>query len=103
MPKTARTPAQTAISRHVGRAIRHHRTTRGWSLRALAQRTTAAGYPINPAAIQTIETGHHGPDHGLRAVTVDELLTLAAALGVHPAHLLPDLGTPPTADEEPQP
>ncbi|WP_431278255.1 helix-turn-helix domain-containing protein [Leifsonia poae] len=64
--------------------LRSIRTGQQMSLRQLAERVNALGYPLSLAMINRIELG-------LRRMDVDDLTALAAALGVAPAALLMDL------------
>ncbi|MEU2510524.1 helix-turn-helix domain-containing protein [Streptomyces syringium] len=100
MLKPTRTPAETAISRHVGQTVRHLRKSAGWTIDHLSRRTQTTARPLSKPILCTIERGYAGSNQSLRSVSVDELIALAAALGVHPAHLLPDLAAPPAPHDE---
>lgn len=63
------------------------RKARGVSTYKLSDKLKSAGRPIAPSAIAKIERGE-------RQVTVDELMAIAASLGVSPSALL----LPPTDD-----
>jgi transcriptional regulator with XRE-family HTH domain len=67
---------------HVAAAIATHRQRRGWDQRHLAEQVTAAGRTMSASVLGKIESG-------ARRVDVDDLVALAAALDVPPAHLLP--------------
>ena len=75
------------VSRIVGAHIHQLRTARGWSLRNLERLTQAAGKPIGYATIGRLER-NRDPARPAVAVIVDDLVTLAAALGVKPEQLL---------------
>jgi transcriptional regulator with XRE-family HTH domain len=64
--------------------VKEARERRGWSQGELAKRVSALGYSLARPVINRIEQG------GVRAgnVSVEDLLALAAALGVPPVHLL---------------
>lgn len=76
------------LSRQVGAAIRRVREGQDVSAVKLAARTAQLGYPIHRVAISKLESGE-------RAITVPELITLAAALNTVPLALL----LPGTVDE----
>lgn len=86
-PGPTRTRAKTQRARYVGLHARRLRRERGWSQADLAAAVTAAGYPMSQAIVGRIEFGRTASG-GRQAVTVDELVGLATALGVEPAHLL---------------
>ncbi len=70
--------------------VRQLRDERGWSARRLAEECAKVGAPeLTPSAIANIESGRRG-DEGerRRQVTAEELIALAIALDVSPAHLL---------------
>jgi len=84
---TGRTPDRTAVSSATGLNLRRLRKARGLSLIEVAAAATTAGYPMPPATVARIETGR--TSSGARqAVTVDQLVALAAAIGAQPADLL---------------
>jgi len=70
-----------------GARLREIREARGFTQVELAARLEAMGRPMNKAAILRIE-------RGVRGVSLDEALALAAVLFVAPAHLL----TPPDGE-----
>lgn len=82
----------------VGQQVKALRGTRGWSVRRLVDNCRAIGFEVTSNVIENIEgieridkrTGKPKPR---REITVDELLALSVALGVHPVDLLvpPDL------------
>ena len=73
-------------TQRIGGVVRQLRTGRGWSAKALADRTTEIGHSVGRATISELETGKR------RNVSVAELVALAAALDVPPVALLyPDL------------
>jgi transcriptional regulator with XRE-family HTH domain len=67
--------------RHVAANVRRLRDRRGLSTYQLSGALKAAGQPIAPSSITNIEAGR-------RRVDVDDLMALAAVLGVSPAALL---------------
>ena len=77
----------SGLSSRIGTAIRSAREAENTSAVKLAKRTSELGYPMHRTAIANIEAGE-------RAVTVPELVILAAALNTSPLALLLD-----TADE----
>ncbi|MFS8201060.1 helix-turn-helix domain-containing protein [Streptomyces sp. CWNU-52B] len=72
-------------------AIERLRTTRGYSQRYLAARVTALGRPLTFTQLSRVE-------RRVRRCDVDDLVAIAAALGVAPQALLGDAGTRPRAD-----
>lgn len=68
--------ASVGTSTSVGAKVRHARTARGLSLRALAQ-----SIEVSPATLSQIENGKTG-------LTVDRLNDIADALGISPAKIL---------------
>lgn len=74
-------------SRIVGAHIHTLRTARGLSLRAVARLAEQAGRPIGYATVGRIERGRD-PKEAAVAVVVDDLVTLAAVVGVKPEQLL---------------
>jgi transcriptional regulator with XRE-family HTH domain len=83
-----RTDDQLRYTRIVGRNVRWLRTEQRLSGQQLADATSATSHPLYRSAISEIETGT-----ARRAVTVDQLMALAAALGSTPALLLADFDT----------
>ncbi|MFE7837344.1 helix-turn-helix domain-containing protein [Streptomyces sp. NPDC057474] len=78
-----------SVSDVVGQRIVEVRKKRGLTAQQLAQRCEELGLPhLSAATISNIETGRRKSGQRTRNVTVDELLTLAVALGVAPVHLL---------------
>lgn len=69
------------LSKAIGAAMRDAREAQDISAVKLAARTAELGYPIHRVAISKLESGE-------RAVTVPELITLAAALNTVPLALL---------------
>lgn len=67
---------------HAARAIEHIRLARGLTQHQLAARCTALGRPITNTALSRTERAR-------RRCDVDDLVIIAAALGVSPAALLP--------------
>lgn len=67
---------------HAARAIEHMRTERGLTQHQLAARCAALGRPITNTALSRTERAH-------RRCDVDDLVAIAAALGVSPVVLLP--------------
>lgn len=76
------------LSHRIGAAIHDAREAQNVSAVRLAARTAELGYPIHRVAISKLESGE-------RAITVPELITLAAALNTVPLALL----LPGTVDE----
>jgi transcriptional regulator with XRE-family HTH domain len=71
------------LSRRIGAAIRDTRDTQDMSAVKLAAKTAELGYPVHRVAISKLESGE-------RAITLPELVILAAALNTVPlAFLLP--------------
>ncbi|MEV5600241.1 helix-turn-helix transcriptional regulator [Streptomyces sp. NPDC052299] len=62
-------------------AIEHTRTARGYSQRQLAARVTALGRPMTFTAVSRIE-------RLVRRCDIDDLVAIAAALGIPPRALL---------------
>jgi len=75
------TEGQTRPSGVFGLRLREIRRARGLTQAALADLVTAAGQPLDKAAVLRIERGGRG-------VSLDEALALAWVLGVAPLHLL---------------
>ena len=69
------------LSRRIGAAISETRETQDVSAVKLSARTAELGYPIHRVAISKLESGE-------RAITVPELVILAAALNTVPLALL---------------
>ncbi|MFF0598069.1 helix-turn-helix domain-containing protein [Streptomyces antibioticus] len=67
---------------HVAAAVAEHRQSRRWDQAHLAARVTEAGRPMSTSVLGKIEAGG-------RRVDVDDLVAIAAALGIPPARLLP--------------
>ncbi|MBN7388523.1 putative DNA binding protein [Mycobacteroides abscessus subsp. abscessus] len=65
------------------------RSKRGWKLAQLSERMTAVGRPMTGNTLSAIENLDRRTD-------VDDLVAIAAALGISPASLL----MPPTEDDE---
>jgi hypothetical protein len=82
----ARTEHETRHSRQVGRNIQTRRTALGLTQRQLAERVQALGLRMVATNITKIETGRTGSSHA--AVTVDQLMAFAQALGCEPMALL---------------
>lgn len=85
--RTARTAEDTAISRRVGQNIKRLRAARQISGRRLATLVQERGHRINHSSLSRMELGTNAKG-GLRAVTVDDLVAIAAALDVRPEQLL---------------
>lgn len=86
----------TEISETVGAAVRKYRESRGLSIEQVSHHCAAVGaMTLTVNALYVIENGRRESETGRRRrlITVDELLALAVALGVHPVDLLvpPDL------------
>ncbi len=91
----------TEISETVGAAVHKHRKSRGLSIEQVSDNCVAVGaMTLTVNALYVIENGRRESETGRRRrlISVDELLALAVALGVHPVDLLipADL-----ADDEP--
>ncbi|MER7966853.1 helix-turn-helix domain-containing protein [Streptomyces ardesiacus] len=67
---------------HTARAIEHMRLALGLTQHQLAARCTAMGRPMTNIALSRTERAH-------RRCDIDDLVLIAAALGVPPADLLP--------------
>ncbi|MFD3849218.1 helix-turn-helix domain-containing protein [Streptomyces microflavus] len=80
-------------TRHVGRTVRDLRERQGTSTTVMAQRLTALGRRISQSGVTRLETGQ-------RRIDVDDLVALAAVLGVHAAALLPSAPADPCAAGE---
>lgn len=65
--------------------VRVYRDAHGWTVRELAERCTAAGLPLAPTVIADVEENR-------RAVTIQELLTIAYVLSVPPVLLFVPVG-----------
>lgn len=72
---------QGAAGRAVAAHIRRIRESNGWTLHEMSDRLTRYGRPILPSGLSKIEAG-------TRRVDVDDLVAIAAALGVMPDRLL---------------
>jgi len=70
-------PTSETVREHAKRM----RKSRGWSLAAVCERMTEAGRPFAISSLSEIENGK-------RRVDVDDLIALAAALGVSPLWML---------------
>lgn len=96
-----RTDDDLLFARIVGRNVRRLRTEQNLSGQQLADAAAAQGFRIGRSTISEIETGLNR-----RAVTVDQLIALAAALDTDPTVLLTPSDTdttPPGADTTEQP
>lgn len=69
-------PSETFASR-----LRDVRTRRGWTQQDVSNQLAGLGRPMDRAAIARIEAGE-------RQVSIDDFVSLAAALGVSPVHLI---------------
>lgn len=87
MPDVRRIAQDLPTSRAVAANLRALRRQRGLSMRALAARTTATACPVGANTIQRTERSAE-PGTLPVAVSVDQLLALAAALEVSPARLM---------------
>lgn len=97
---TGRNDEDRSVSDVVADRVREVRRRRGLTAAQLAVRCAALGMPdLTASTLSNIETGRRDETgRRRRDVSVDELLTLAAALDVAPVHLLvPPLGSPLTA------
>ncbi|WP_367138949.1 MULTISPECIES: helix-turn-helix domain-containing protein [Streptomyces] len=101
MVKKARTPDDLTISRNVGKNVRHRRAQRGMTQSALAAATLNTAHPLSLNSIMSIERGRASNARSLRAITVDELVGLSAALGTTPAALLEEPLCPACQDSPP--
>jgi transcriptional regulator with XRE-family HTH domain len=81
--------AQTTSDR-VAERVRDLRRRGGWfSIKAFAARCAEVGPPyLTAAALMNLESGRCKDGRRTRAITVDELVVLARALGVSPTDLL---------------
>jgi transcriptional regulator with XRE-family HTH domain len=77
------------VSEVLARRIKEVREKRGITAQHLAKKCKDLGMPhLSAATISNIETGRKKDGQRTRNITVDELMTLAVALGVAPVHLL---------------
>ncbi|MHB1432017.1 MAG: helix-turn-helix domain-containing protein [Streptosporangiaceae bacterium] len=74
------------VARDVGRRLAYFRGKTGLTASALSQRCAERGLPLDRNVIAKLETGHR------QSVTLDEVLVLAAALGVPPGQLVFGVG-----------
>jgi hypothetical protein len=77
----SRTPEIGPIGRNVIEGVEHMRALRGLSLRKLSEKLAELGRPIAPLGLSRL-------GQAKRRVDVDDLVALAAALGVSPGTLL---------------
>lgn len=77
--------AQPRVSQVVGGQVRRHRKRRGWTQQRLAEAISDHGGTLSRGAVAKVESG-------VRDVSIDEFLLLAAALNVPPPLLLVPLG-----------
>ncbi|MER8158134.1 helix-turn-helix transcriptional regulator [Streptomyces sp. NPDC094472] len=82
-----RNGSDLAVSQAVGRNVRRLRKARHLRQLDLAEKITAAGFPMRPSVVSKLEAGRHH-DGSFRSVSVDELVAVAQALGVRPEQLL---------------
>ncbi|GGV91812.1 helix-turn-helix domain-containing protein [Streptomyces massasporeus] len=75
------------VSRTVGANVATLRTLHGWSQRALARQTESTGKPVGFSTICRMERAAD-PAASPVAVYVDDVVSLAAALGVTPQRLI---------------
>lgn len=75
------------VSRTVGAHVATLRAARGWTLRGLARIAAGNGHAIGYATIGRFERAA-APGAKPVAVSVDDLIALAAAFGVPPTRLL---------------
>lgn len=93
-----RSEAETRYARQVGQNIRRHRKSLGLTAKDLAD--LVCGVPMSEQGVSKIERGYTVTDRRT-AVTVDQLVAFAAALGVTPGDLLSEpkcdkcMGAPP--------
>ena len=80
-PKKPRQPEIGPIGRNLMRAVNALRNRRGLTYKNLSELLEATGKPIFPLGLSRLE-------RGARRVDVDELVALAAVLGVNPSTLL---------------
>ncbi len=83
----ARNFTPTAVSATIAASLAHHRTAAGMTCASLARATERVGHRVDDRYIALIERHEKG-------CGIDDLLSLAAALGICPAELLlsPDAG-----------
>ena len=77
MPRSLTTPKQNAFNRALGDLVRKERARHGFNQAQLAPRLG-----ISRSALANIEVGR-------QQITVSQLCRIAAALGIDPAHLIP--------------
>lgn len=95
-------PCGVSVSDDVADQVRALRRQAGMSREDLAAACRSCGLAgMTDHAITNIESGRRIDGRRRREVTVDELVGLAAALGVHPAELLPQLAREQSAPMEP--
>lgn len=90
----ARTEATLRISRNVGLNARRLRGELGRTARQVAVQTQDTHHPMSREVLGTVERGRHPNGLGLKSVSVDELMALAAVLSVSPLSLLSDPDSP---------
>ncbi|MFF5977164.1 helix-turn-helix domain-containing protein [Streptomyces sp. NPDC012769] len=81
---------------HLGQAVTRLREARGWDQETLGARLAAEGRPMSQPILSRVEAA-------TRRVDTDDLVALAAALGVSPAALLPATETAPATVPPPVP
>lgn len=82
---------ETTVSRTVGRNVQRFREQMEISRVQLCEQVRRLGCPLQPASLLGLERGaHSGGQH--KRVSVDELVVLAAVLGVSPMALLAESG-----------
>lgn len=72
----------------VGWRVQRERANRGLSYRALAEKMSEAGCPIQPSALQRIETGYPREPEKRPKIGVEELIAFCRVFGIEPADLL---------------
>lgn len=100
MPPRPRNSSELTVSRQVAARLAAARKQAGLTLRGLAQALTGTGVPIGWKTIHALEAGADPARHA-RAVTVDELVALAAVLGTTPGALLHGPGCAACCDTPP--
>jgi transcriptional regulator with XRE-family HTH domain len=73
-------PTARGVGETFAKRVREVRERRGWTQQQLADRLRELGVPIDRTKVNRVETG-------ARAVSIDDALAIAAALGVSPSVL----------------
>lgn len=82
------TASAQPASEVVGARVKKLRKERGWTVRQMVEECRALGWEITSAQVENIEGVRREGRGATRRVSVDEVITLAWALGVAPIALL---------------